>query len=88
MSSIKDDYLKRFGEKYVNRFKKRSKDADERCLRDYGRSMLASYGNIIVWRNQFAHEGTLPTTATYGEVTKSYEIGKNVILILEDVLKR
>jgi hypothetical protein len=86
LKSIKDEYLKKFGNKYVKRFKARSKDADDRCLQEYGKSMLASYGNIVVWRNQFAHEGSLPTTATYREVTKSYEMGKNVIIVLNDIL--
>jgi hypothetical protein len=49
---------------------------------------LASYGNIITWRNQFAHEGIIPTTATYDEVKKAYHIGKNIIDCLAVAMKR
>jgi hypothetical protein len=84
---ICEDYLKKFGDKYYKKFKERSNSAEEICLRDYGNSIFNSYNNIIEWRNQFAHEGTIPTTATYEEVTKSYEIGKNIVIILKEIMK-
>lgn len=85
---IRDQYIKRFGDKYYKSFKIKTHAAEQICLRDYGNSMFNSYNNIIEWRNQFAHEGTIPTTATYDEVTKSYEMGKNIIIILQDTMKR
>lgn len=40
---------------------------------------MRSYSNLILWRNNFAHVGNVPATATYAEVTQSYEDGKFVI---------
>lgn len=82
------DYVKRFGDKYVNRFRLRVKKADENSIKEDGISILNSYNNVIVWRNQFAHEGKLPNTATYAEVVKSYHSGKTVIDCLSESMYR
>lgn len=50
--------------------------------------MLAAYGNIILWRNQFAHEGIIPATPTYEEVKKAYHLGKNIIDCLALAMRR
>lgn len=88
LDNIKNEYLKKFGDRYLKRFKRYTKAAEDICLKDYGKSMLSSYGNIIIWRHTFVHEGEIPLTATYDEVTKSYEIGKNVIIVLENTMYR
>jgi hypothetical protein len=49
---------------------------------------LTSYDNIITWRNQFAHEGQIPTHATYLEAVEAYEVGKQVIECLASAMKR
>lgn len=87
LEDIKKEYLKKFGEKYLNRFKRYTKNAENICLRYYGKSMLSSYGNLILWRHSFVHEGKAPP-ATYSEVIKSYEIGKNVIIVLDNTMYR
>jgi len=85
---IRDEYIRKFGDKYVTRFKRKVDEAEERSLRTRGTSILSSYNNIIEWRNQFAHEGVLPSTVTYAEVIKAYEIGKEIIHCLATTMRR
>jgi len=83
-----DEYVKRFGEKYVKRFKNKVQKANEASLRNEGISVLTSYQNIIIWRNQFTHEGIPPNTATYTEVVKAYHAGQRVIDCLAESMNR
>lgn len=76
---IKEEYCQRFGDAYVTKFKKRL-DADaKQYLLAHHRDARSSYGNLVVWRNDFAHEGRAPATATYNEVVQAYEDGKLVV---------
>lgn len=84
---IRDEYVKKFGDKYVTRFRKKLDQAETRSLRSSGISIKESYGNIILWRNNFAHEGQIPTTVTYSEVTQSYIAGKQVIKCLAETMQ-
>ncbi|MCB9422845.1 MAG: hypothetical protein H6667_23805 [Ardenticatenaceae bacterium] len=85
---IRDEYVRRFGDKYVTRFKKKIEETEELNIRLHGRSIQSSYNNIIIWRNEFAHEGKIPGTVTYNEVTASYEVGKEVIKCLAETMYR
>lgn len=87
-SIIKDEYISKYGEKYVKKFDKYIKKKEAEILRIESASILASYGNIITWRNQFAHEGIIPSTATYDEVKKAYQFGKHIIDCLAVAMKR
>ena len=82
LKNIKEDYCARFGEVYVVRFKKRLDAAAKQYLLANHRDARSSYGNLVVWRNDFAHEGRAPVTATYAEVVQAYEDGKLVIHML------
>ena len=88
MKIIREDYLKRFGEKYVKRFKSKTAEAEKTYLTTQGISIMNSYNNIIEWRNQFAHEGEIPSTVTYDEVTSSYNAGKKIIECLAETMYR
>lgn len=85
---ITDEYLPRFGSKYVLRFKK---DFDTTCvsyLSQNHRDIKSSYANIITWRNEFAHQGGINRTVTFSEVVTAYEDGKEVIYCLGRALQR
>lgn len=88
IKAIKDDYIIRFGKKYQKRFeanlKKRSKD----FLLHHRRDIMSSYSNIITWRNEFAHAGSIRTNATYAEATRAYEDGKEIIHCLAETMTR
>lgn len=85
---LKDDYLPRFGEKYVKRYKRLEAEAEKRFLRSDRVNVLSSYNNLILWRNEFAHEGRIPSTPSYQEVTQSYRWGKEVIHCLARTMNR
>lgn len=85
---IKNEYIKKFGEKYLNRYKKKLDKEENAYLRTSGSSIKNSYANIITWRNQFAHEGKISSTVTYQEVVKSYETGKRLIDCLAETMNR
>ena len=85
---IKDEYIKKFGAKYVNKYKININKIENDNLRDHGISVLSSYNNVVEWRNQFAHEGNFLTTVTYNEIVDSYEAGKKVIDCLADTMRR
>ena len=82
------NYIRNFGEKYVNKFKKKSLVIEDVSLRSNKVSVLSSYNNIIEWRNSFAHEGQMPATVTYEEVVKAYEAGKEVLRCLSETMNR
>lgn len=88
IGAVKDDYVKKYGSKYVDRFDKRLSACEAEFLRSHGCSLKASYGNLLEWRNEFAHEGRVPRNATYREVKKSYELGKEVIRCLAESMRR
>ncbi|RAU21474.1 hypothetical protein CU669_13700 [Paramagnetospirillum kuznetsovii] len=86
--NIVNDYLKRFGDKYVDRFKKKVDAAAHTYMASNRRDIKNSYANLILWRNDFAHEGRLSATATYGDVVQAYEDGKEIIRCLYETMVR
>lgn len=88
LDNIRRDYCARFGSTYADKFKKRLDDAARQHLLAHRRDLKSAYSNLILWRNDFAHEGKVPGTATYPEVTQSYEDGKAVIHALAATMAR
>ena len=88
MDSITKEYLQKFGQKYLKRFKTRIDRIDREYLRSRRMSVKNSYSNLITWRNAFAHEGNLPQQATYAEVKEAYQAGKLVMDCLAGCMKR
>lgn len=85
---VRDEYVKKFGEKYVKRIRKGLDKCEKDVLRRDAESVTSCYENIITWRNDFAHEGRIPATATYEEVRKAYTFGKQVIHCLATAMHR
>ncbi len=88
LDNIRKEYCSRFGSGYVEKFKKRLDDAAKSHLIANRRDLKSAYANLIVWRNDFAHAGNVPGTATYAEVVQSYEDGKLVIHALATSMVR
>jgi hypothetical protein len=86
--SLHEEYVSSFGDKYVRRFKKNVQKREREILLLKRKSMLTSYDNIVTWRHQFAHEGQIPTNATYAEAVDAYEIGKEMIECLARSMRR
>lgn len=85
---IVSEFLPRFGEKYVRRFRRKRNQREKEILNSRQMSVLASYNNIITWRNQFAHEGVIPSTVTFLEARDAYDCGKHIIHCLADTMVR
>lgn len=88
IDSLKKEHIKRFGDKYVDRFNKELKRSEDNSLKVKRRSIISSYGNIITWRNRFVHEGIIVDNASYEEAVQSYQDGKEVIYILSRTMVR
>ena len=88
LSDIREKYLPKFGDVYVKRFTKKIDLAEKNSLKTVNKSIKSSYGNIIQWRHQFAHEGNFVSTVTYEEAVDSYHLGKEVIRCLSESLRR
>lgn len=85
---IKDNYVPLFGTKYTAKFTKAIQKKSNEFVRTTGRDILSSYNNVITWRNEFVHAANVPGTATFFEVVRSYEDGKEVIECLNQVMHR
>lgn len=85
---IKSDYIKKFGSKYNDRFNRKLKERAKSYLVETHRDIENSYGNLITWRNDFAHEGKLNSNTTYGEVVQAYKDGKEIIHCLAETMTR
>jgi len=88
LATIRDDYLPRFGDKYVARFRKHLAHAEKDTLQSKHLSIMNCYANVIQWRHDFVHQGITPTNATYNEAKISFEIGKEAIHCLAKSMTR
>lgn len=85
---IKNDYIAKFGSKYQVRFQKNIEKRSQEYFQLNHRDIRNSFSNLITWRNEFAHEGSINSTTTYNEVTLAYEDGKEVIHCLAASMTR
>jgi glutathionyl-hydroquinone reductase len=79
LNELKDEHIKMFGARYKNRFERNIEKVENDFVRANNKSPKTAYNNVIVWRHQFVHEGTLPNTTNYAEIKEQYTAGKEVI---------
>lgn len=87
-TNIKNDYIKKFGDKYLRRYNKKLDALEKTILVNQRISLKSSYANLITWRNQFAHEGQVPHFVNYQDVVDSYELGKKLIDCVAETMNR
>lgn len=85
---LQDEYLAKFGPRYLSRFKKKMNILEENHLRTEGTSLKGSFNNLVQWRHDFVHDGVLPAFATYADARKAYDSGKLVVATFFDCLVR
>lgn len=88
LKDLRGEHIPRFGEKYVKKFDALLDAEERRILLALRKSMKSSYGNLITWRHEFAHQGRVPMNATYAEVCDSYSLGKILIDCLSKAMVR
>jgi hypothetical protein len=88
LRDLKESHVKKFGEKYLNRFEVKLNFRELTDLTTRGISVKSCYGSLIVWRNSFAHEGVLPANASYFEIKRGFDAGKIVLECLAETLVR
>ncbi len=88
LKDLRENHIKKFGDRYVARFSKMLEAEELRELRASGRSIRSSYGNLITWRHSYAHQGVLPANASYSEAKQGFELGKHVLQCLDQSMKR
>lgn len=88
LKELSDRHIKRFGDKYERRFRKKLQGKEDLCLKRDGRSIKASYGNLLTWRHAFVHEGRMPSNGNYVEACTAYRDGKQVVVALSESMVR
>jgi hypothetical protein len=88
LNDLKGIHVKKFGEKYLKKLISQLESRELEVLNLRRVSIKASYGNVIVWRNSYAHEGVLPANASYAETCVAYESGKEIIKCLASSMIR
>lgn len=88
LDNLQKEFIKPFGEKYLNRFRSNLDKMENESLRAGMGSIKSSYGNIIQWRHEFVHQGRVPSTTNYFEIKNSFYVGKKVIDCLHKSMVR
>ena len=79
------EYVKSFGEKYLNNFNKKLEEKKQLYLRIYHNDIRENYKNLITCRHNFIHENN--TTMTFNEIVEGYKLGKEIIHILNETMQ-
>lgn len=82
LDDLKKSQIKTFGSNYLTSFELNINTKESGFLISHGKSLKATYGNLITCRHEFVHQGN--STLTIGEVIDSYHLGKEVIHSLYD----
>ncbi len=88
IDDLKNDFVRKFGVKYEKRFTKKLDTLESRTLLSERSSVKGAYKNLINWRHSFVHTGAAPNTTNYEEIKKFYNLGKNVLICLDETLTR
>ncbi|WP_412064674.1 HEPN domain-containing protein [Rhizobium sp. SYY.PMSO] len=88
IDSLKNEHIKMFGDKYVDKFKNKLQKKEDASLAAGGPSIKSSYGNIITWRHAFVHQGVAPSTTNYEEIKRAYLAGKEVLHCVNEAMVR
>lgn len=81
VQSIRDNHIKPFGAKYLEKFNRFVAWCESQALKQRRGSLLSKYSNLLICRHKFAHEGL--TTCTYNEVKEGFEAGKVIMKCLD-----
>lgn len=86
LDDLRKEHIAAFGQKYLERFKKLLDAKDNLYVLASAGSIKSSYTNLIGCRHSFVHSNLV--TLTLGEVISSYNLGKEVIHVLNSSMVR
>jgi hypothetical protein len=86
LDDLKKDHIKRFGDKYLIRFKRELDKKEAAIFTTSHQSIKACYSNLIVCRHEYVHKGN--PTLSFSEVVNNYHFAKEVIHTLNFSLRR
>lgn len=83
---IKDNMVKSYGDKYLRRFVSKKELKTRLVLTTERVDLVQTYDSLVLGRHTFVHTGNL--TMTLAEAIRYYTIGKQLIAILDETMKR
>lgn len=84
--ALRDGIVKPYGEKYLKRLVKNKDSKTALIMASERVDLVQTYDNLITCRNKFVHAGML--TLSFSEAVKYYRIGRNLIDVLDETMKR
>lgn len=86
LKDLKNQHIKSFGDKYLDKFEKKLIVREKVILSSIGKDVRSSYSNLIICRHKYVHAGA--PTLTFSEVVDNYKVGKEVIHSLYEAMQR
>lgn len=83
---VKDELVKPYGDKYSKKLVKKKDAKTIEVMVSDGVDLVTTYNNLIECRHQLVHAGTF--NMTFDEAVKSYQIGKRLIEVIDETMKR
>lgn len=83
---IKDNMVKSYGEKYLKRFVSKKNLKTQTVFATDHVDLVQTYDSLILGRHTFVHSGNL--TMTLAEAIRNYKIGKQLIIALDETMRR
>lgn len=87
IDDIVGDFLTPIGGNAKECFKSLIDQEEEILLKVDHFSLKVQYANLIMWRHEFVHQGSIPYTASFEDAAVSYQIGKSVICCFHAALE-
>lgn len=87
IDDIVGDFLNPIGGNAKECFELLIRQEEEILFRVDHFSLKDQYANLILWRHEFVHRGSIPYTASFEDAAASYQIGKSVICCFHTALE-
>ena len=83
---VKDGLVKPYGEKYSKKLLQKKDAKTAEILASDGVDLVNTYNNLIECRHQLVHAGMF--NMSFDEAVRSYQIGKKLIDVIDETMKR
>lgn len=85
-NDVKEGLVKHFGDKYSKKLVKKKDVKTALILASEGVDLVQTYNNLIECRHQLVHAGNF--TMSFDESVRSYQIGKKLIEVFDETMRR